>query len=211
MRAIAISVTLLCVSASAAAQTGDWGDSSDRGDDPTDDIRGAFYFLLGMGGEADTEVDPDIIPGNEVDLDPTVGFGVRVERPMLPFLTLGALPEFGAIKAGGADPAADSALDLAPLAPGRSSTTLDRTMSLEIYGAIPFGYSYLRLEDNDILESPHGFNLGVLVGAQLFIGRIGVMTEFGWRRHQLYDEEGDFDIEMTWNQAALNFGAVMLL
>ena len=159
------------------------------------------YLATGLGGEGTAEQGGF---SGDFDLDPTVGVGVRLELPVGELLHLSPFAEFDAYKADGAD-GRDLGIDAGLML--RVGPTLDvGTMRLEVYGAIPVGFSAYFPDGSD--ETMLGFNVGAMGGAQLHVNeRVAVMLEMGWQMHRVYEDEAS----LTANQAKLQLGAMLLL
>ena len=159
------------------------------------------YFSSGLGGQGRAEQGGF---SGDFDLDPTVGVGLRLELPVGTLVHLGPFAEFDAYKADGAsgrDLGVDTGLML------RVGPTFDvGTMKLEVYGALPLGFTAYFPDAVD--ETMLGFTVGALAGAQLHVHeRVAVMLEMGWQMHRVYED----DASLTANQAKLQLGALLLL
>ncbi|MEO0321797.1 MAG: outer membrane beta-barrel protein [Myxococcota bacterium] len=160
------------------------------------------YLLLGFGGDASYD------PGEDVDLDPSVGLGLRYQAPLNANFAIGGLFEIRSFELDpdtNRQPVFDFDVFFKTgwiVAVGRSD--------FEVYGLAPFGLS-IASEDEVFTgtnDTGIGFNLGLLAGGQWIIReRIGVFVEAGWRRHQIFSEEGGGDFDVATNQFAMNLGA----
>lgn len=159
------------------------------------------YFATGLGGQGTAEQDGF---EGDFDLDPTIGVGLRFEIPVGDLFHLGPFAEFDSYKGDGAD-GRDIGLDAGLML--RLGPTLQvGTMNLEVYGAIPVGFTAFLADAND--STLLGLNVGALGGAQLHVSsRVAVMLEVGWQMHRVYDDGAS----LTTNQAKLQVGAMLLL
>ncbi len=159
------------------------------------------YFAAGLGGQGTAEQGGF---EGDFDLDPTIGVGLRFEVPAGDLLHISPFAEFDAYKADGAD-GRDLGIDAGVML--RIGPTLDLGgMNLEVYGAIPVGFSAYFPDSSDITML--GFNVGALAGAQLHVNeRVAVMLEMGWQMHRVYED----DANLSANQAKLQLGAMLLL
>lgn len=189
-----------------------------------DGIRLDGYLALGFGGEGDVDADVDSVGFNgsfSPDLDPTFGFGARVESAVLPFLSLGGLFEAAAFEADFPDPLDGERkwiFDFDVLARGRwLFEVVRRDLYLEPYVAVPFGFSLGMLPDIDSTDPDDdevwpGWNIGVLAGLTLLADMgLGGFIEIGWRHHHMHSSfdlpiVGDADIRLATDQFALNMG-----
>ena len=202
MRTLWLSSTLLLALATAAPA------SAQKARGPQQQVGGSL--VLGFGGEAELSGDGGSV---SVDLDPTVGLGLRYQMPLNGLLSVGGLFEFRSFEE---DQSTDrqSVLDF-DLFLKASFGVLVGSRDLEVYGLVPLGLSIGPTDDDlDRLgaRTGFGFNLGLLAGAQLLVTEsVGLFVEMGWRRHQVfYDSDvGDFDVAA--NQFALNLGAAYVL
>mgnify|MGYP001793612360 FL=1 len=160
------------------------------------------YLLLGFGGDASYD------PGGDVDLDPSVGLGVRYQAPLNDNFAIGGLFELRSFEL---DPSTDRqpVFDFDVFFKTGWLVKVGRS-NFEAYALVPFGIS-IASEDEVFTgtnDTGLGFNLGLLAGGQWIIReRIGVFVEAGWRRHQIFSEEGEGDFDVTANQFAMNIGA----
>ncbi len=158
------------------------------------DVYGAF----GAGGSIDG-------PGFDVDLDTTLGFGVRyIATQGNGQALLGPMLEVLAWQADAPD--ADRRVILDPgLFLGIGQRFQRRRLGWEIYGAFPITFAYASdFPGRD--ASGLGFSVGALLGNKLWIGRrLALLVEVGWRLHQLFDD-GD---GATFQQAGINAGVAL--
>lgn len=179
--------------------------------DAKDATRVSLHLALGVGGEY--AIVPEAGRVLEADLDPTLGFGARLEVPIHDYVVIGGMFELGGLKVDDVERDADLLLDFDLWVKGRYFSELAGDAGLEIYVGLPIGFTLFRFDDEDA-DNQAGFNVGVLAGAVLFFDQLGFFTEVGWRRHQFRDEVdlgflGREDVKVRMNQAALSFGAVL--
>jgi hypothetical protein len=179
--------------------------------------RVAVNLALGFAGELDTQV------GNsraDVDLDPTVGFDVRGELPVLDFLAVGVWFEMLGVltDTNGAEREETVGFD-AYVRARWVFEVIPSDLFIEPYLLLPLGFTAGILPDDDGSGDDvwAGWNTGVLAGAQVLHGSgFGGYLEFGWRHAEVYDHRSvtilgttiTTDLALTMNELALNFGAV---
>ena len=179
-----------------------------------DSSRVMLYLAVGGGGETELETDPASILEGTVDNEATVGVGARFEAPLMDYLSLGAMVDLLSYEIDGADRRPSGHFDL--WAKARYVVDMDGDLALEAYLGVPVGFSVVAYESSDLLKREKrwlGWNIGALLGAQLFFTeRFGAMLEAGWRRFQVYNETdgGDTEASFTSNQFAFNMGGVFL-
>lgn len=175
-----------------------------------DDVRLSLYFALGAGGEIDFDTDAAFGFGDfEADLDPTLGFGLRFEKPVVPYLSVGGLFEMGGYKIDDVERDADLYFDFDVYAKIGPRLDLSGDLDLEVYGFLPIGFTLFR-PDGDNSDNMFGFNLGVGGGAALYVGSFGFFAEIGMRHRRVYDEPNDIDVRLATTQAMLNFGGTIV-
>ena len=175
-----------------------------------DGARFSAYFALGAGGELDGETDGPFGFGDyEIDLDPTLGFGLRFEKPIASIVSLGGLFEMGGYKADGADRNADLYFDFDVYAKIGPRLDINNNLDLEVYGLLPFGFSVYR-PDADNSDALFGLNFGFGGGAALYVGSFGFFAEIGMRHRRVYDEIDGVDVRLASTQAMLNFGGTIV-
>jgi hypothetical protein len=175
------------------------------------------FFGLGVGGAwnpGSTSDMADEILGDFNDLDATVGFGVRLDVPVLEYLAVGGQIAFNFPKRHGLDDR-QKWFDLPDLiVRGRYPVQLGRGV-LEPYVGFLVGGTISITGENDARDTAYGWNVGVLLGAQyLFTERFGALFEIGWQRHAATHTVSfagvDFDASYSANQAVMNFGFTTL-
>lgn len=175
-----------------------------------DGARFSAYFALGAGGEGDVEADGPFGFGDfEFDLDPTLGFGLRFEKPIADLVSLGGLFEMGGYKADDVDRDADLYFDFDVYAKIGPRLDINNNLDLEVYGFVPFGFSIYR-PDDDGSDAMFGLNFGFGGGAALYVGSFGFFAEIGMRHRRVYDEQNDVDVRLATTQAMLNFGGTIV-
>lgn len=208
--ALVLVSTLSAVASAQQARDPGWVDNvptSERQYDPNAN-RVMLYFLGEVGGEANVEVG-----GFEGDanLDATLGFGTRFEAPISDFFAIGGGFEFFSLKVDDFDRDGDFGIDIYGVGKGRHVIEITPSIDLEVFGALLLGFTAFFGEDGNY-ESAFGFNLGLLGGAALMIGRIGIMTELGLRHRHVYGElDGGGDYDIRTRQFAFHFGGVFTL
>jgi hypothetical protein len=183
-----------------------------------DATRLATYLALGFGGDADTTVG-DL--SGSASLDPTVGFGARVEQPLHEFVVVGGAFELLTFEADVRDSEREALFDFDGLLRIRYPFQVaNRSLWIEPYVALPLGFSMAVLDDPDGSgdEVWPGWNIGALAGVYLLLtdAPFGFFFEAGWRHHQVYNEAqgpfgADVDLKLVTNQFAMHLGAAFLL
>ncbi len=173
------------------------------------DLHFSGFFALGAGGDLD-------IDGDSVDdLDPTVGFGLRLDVPVLEYLTVGGQVGFNFWKTDAADER-EMWIDLPDLIlrlryPVRLGNGL-----LEPYLGFLIGGTISTIGDADNKDTSYGWNTGILFGMQYFFtDALGLLFEVGWHHHAASHEAtipfiGTVEADYVTDQAALNFGFTVL-
>jgi len=149
----------------------------------------------------------------EFDLDPGIGFGIRVERRVADWLAIGGMFEMMAAKVDGVDDRFFF-IDADIFGKVMYEIELSGSMGLEVYGLIPFGFTAGLDGDETFGDEVRAFglNTGLLAGAMLMLEHFGIMFEMGFRHHSIWDEAdlgigGNRDVRLGTNQFAMNFGA----
>jgi hypothetical protein len=176
-----------------------------------DDAPFSAYFALGAGGEADVETDGPFGLGDfEADLDATLGFGLRFEKPIASIVSLGGLFEMGGYKFDDVDRDADLYFDFDVYAKiGPRLSTMASGVVLEVNGLLPFGFSIFRPDEDDS-DAMFGLNFGFGGGAAIYVRSFGFFAEIGMRHRRVYDEVNDTDVRIATTQAMLNFGGTIV-
>ena len=162
------------------------------------------YLVTGFGGSV--SLSQDGFGSGDADLDPTVGLGLRLDLPLGDMITLGPIAELHSYQTDGAT-GRDLALD-AGLVLRVGHVFNAGGMDLDVYGAVPAGFTVYFPDDDFDSDNFIGFNVGLFGGAQLFVTRrVGIMAEMGWQLHNVYNDEST----LTANQFRMNVGAVLRL
>lgn len=186
-----------------------------RGKDEPELLRLSLSFNLGLGGKAQLEFEPPVlgVARDRVDLDPTLGGGFRVERTVVPHFAVGALVELASYDMADAERGGDLTFDADLWLKGSLAIPVG-SQELELYLGVPFGFTLFR-PDDDRLENLRGFNVGVIGGAELSLGPVGVFVEGGWRRRQVFDSftfvGTEHDVTLIINQGTLSAGMSVYL
>lgn len=195
--ALAFAFALVGIAPAASAQ------------DPMD-LHLSGFFALGAGGEQVFD------GGVDAGLDATLGFGLRLEVPVIEYLTLGGHLSFNSWRTDGeADADRQWWFDVPDLiVRGRVPIRLGDSL-LEPYVAFLIGGTISTLDEVGGDDVAYGWNVGMLAGAQYFFTEMfGVLLEVGWHRHAAsHDLDlGPLNVEVDYwaNQAALNFGGTVL-
>lgn len=170
------------------------------------------YFAVNVCCEAHL-VDLDGDFDFDAELDPGIGFGLRVERRVADWLAIGGMFEFMADKIDGVDDRFFF-VDVDAFAKVLYELELSSSMGLEVYGLIPFGFT-AGLDGNDTFGDEvraFGLNTGLMAGAMLLLEHFGIVLEMGFRHRSVWDEAdagvgGNRDVRLGVTQFAMNFGA----
>lgn len=175
----------------------------------------AAHLALGFGGDADANVGD---ASSSASLDPTVGFGFRVEAPVHDLVVLGGSFELLTFEWDGAGAEREEVFDFDGYVRGRYPIELrEARVTLEPYVMLPVGFAMAVLPDGDGDRVWPGWNIGVLAGLTVLLedAPVGFFFELGWRHHQVYTEQetilGDFDAKIVTNQLAMQLGAAFVL
>ena len=215
-RTFVAALALLCVPVLGASRA-----SAQAAEDR--DLRLGAHLALGFGGDADVFSDPGVT--SSAALDPTVGFALRAELPVLDFVAIGGLFEALTFQADsdtfGRDRTRKWAFDFDAFARVRYVIELpDAGLFLEPYLLLPLGFSFGMLHDldGDGDEAWPGWNTGVLAGLSVLTASgLGGFLELGWRHHEVYTQwtvpfiGSNVDVSLVTNQFALNLGFVAVL
>lgn len=206
-RWLALAILLACLAPLTA--------EGQRNQSDVGDLRLAAYLALGFGGDADLSSGSST---SSASLDPTVGFGARLEVPIHDYIAIGGMFELLTFEADAAfSGEREAVFDIDVWVKGRYRFELSDGVALEPYVGLPFGLSLAVLDDPDGSgdEAWPGFNIGVLAGAMLIVdSRFGGLLELGWRHHQVFNEAhtffGDFDLSVETNQLAMHLGGFFI-
>ncbi|MFT5353898.1 MAG: hypothetical protein ACI9KE_001098 [Polyangiales bacterium] len=204
MKNIFLVVALLMVPSFASAQGGrGW---QPRPDERDDDMAARLSGYFGVGFAGDARLRGGGFSGRG-SLEPTLGFGLRFEKPIIRFLAIGGLLEFNSYNVSDGRDQRDSSMDFDVWVKGRYSLRAG-DLRLVVYGGVPLGVSVLFLENTD---NYRGFNTGLLAGLELVFGRFAPFFEIGWRHHWVRRKfDGFDDAKFISNQVRINFGASIL-
>lgn len=204
-------LALLSLLAASTAAAQDINDRSPR-------IAG--NLALGLAGELDTHAESNAGSlHTESDLDPSVGFDLRGELPLLDFLVLGGWFQFLSyeVDASGAEREETFSFD-AFVRIRWVFEAIANTLFIEPYVLLPFGFSMAVLPDDDGSGDDiwPGWNTAVLGGAQiLHESGFGGYLELGWRHAEVYQDRtvlgADVRLSYVVNELAMNLGFVYAL
>jgi len=180
-----------------------------------DHLRVGGYLALGLGGEA-TASSGSLSSSD--GLDPTVGFGLRMEGGVWDYVSIGANIELLTMQTDAAGAERETVFDADLWIRARYLIEISRDeLYLEPYIGMPFGLSIGVLQDIDGSgdDAWPGWNIGVLGGAYLLTNAgIGFFVEGGWRYHQLFTSGRvlgfDVDAELSTHQFATQIGVVLI-
>lgn len=153
--------------------------------------------------------------GPKRDLDTTLGFNIREDIPLVRYLLIGPLFQFGAWRADSPGPAPSRSyyVDVDLFVRGRIPIELE-PIGLELWGGVPIGLSlsFLGSGAYDPLESfGVGWNVGVLFGGAVhFTKNFGLFTEIGWLQHRMSHDQhtGPGSVDFVLRQGNFNIGFV---
>ncbi|MEZ4339150.1 MAG: hypothetical protein R3B82_21225 [Sandaracinaceae bacterium] len=180
----------------------------------------AANLALGLAGELDLYSESNAGSlHSDADLDPSVGFDLRGELPLLDFLVLGGWFEFLSFETdtSGSEREESFSFDVF-LRVRYVFEAIANTLFIEPYVLFPFGFSMAVLPDDDGSGDDiwPGFNTGVFAGAQiLHESGFGGYLELGWRHAEVFHDRtilgADVHQSLVANEMALNFGFVYAL
>ncbi|MCA9533865.1 MAG: hypothetical protein KC593_09305 [Myxococcales bacterium] len=169
------------------------------------------YFIGEFLGAYRLRVNGDRRPANDIDLDPTLGAGVRVSLYSGVF-AFGLMTEF---RGYGNNQYSDRdfAFDISPFVGMRIPVLTNGTNVVRLRGTVPFGFTVLKPNSEAWGGDAYlGFNTGLLGGVEISFGNFGVFTDLGVRFHRVYANNdialvGRADASLSWAQLSLNVGA----
>ena len=171
-----------------------------------DGNRLAAHLALGAGGEV--TIDPDDTGEADVDLDATVGLGIRYELVLGDLLSIAPMFEWLTYELDGFDVDREHIMNFDVFIKLRGTVYRSGTTNLELYGGIPVGFTVATRSEFGGDDDPLlGFNLGVMGGLAAFFGKFGVFVEIGWRGHQVWRN----DVRYGANQAGIHLGGAIAL
>lgn len=183
-------------------------------------LRLGANLALGFAGELDSYIGSGRGQiHTEADLEPSVGFELRAELPVLDFFAVGGRFTFMSfeLERSGADREETFSFDA--FLRVRWALWIARSLYLEPYVFVPFGLTLAVLPDSDGRGDAvwPGWNTALLVGAQILHGSgLGGYFEIGWRHGEVHHSErvpliGTVDQALVVNEMALNLGFVYVL
>ncbi len=180
-----------------------------------DALRLGGTFALGLGGDATGKLNTARFSEG---LDPTIGFGARLEGAVWDYLSIGANLEVMTFEANVLDSEREAVFDMDLWVRVRYLIELSHdSLYLEPYVGVPIGFSVGVLQDIDGMgdEAWPGWNTGVLGGAYLLTSAgLGFFFEAGWRFHQLFTSGTigifDIDAQLETNQFMMQLGVVLI-
>ena len=160
-----------------------------------------LLFRLGFAGKHKLDVPGGATP--TVDAGTSPGFDLRVDIPVIRYLTLGPAFSFYVLRADVPLFDRNPVLDISAFMKGRYPFKAGRKKA-EVYGLFHVGFSAVFVPDNADSFGP-GFNVGLTPGFQILLGRrFGLVTELGWARTQGNLDAGNLIV----NQGVWRFGFV---
>ena len=167
------------------------------------------YFIGDFLGEYRLRVDGERQDG-DIDLDPTLGGGVRVGFQAGLFAA-GLMAEF---RGYGNDTYEDRdfAFDISPFLGFRIPLVESRGTKVRLRGTFPLGFTILKPDEGTFGDTRYyGFNAGALGGIEFVFGSFGFFTDVGLRYHRVYANEElgpfpDVRVSLPWAQLSLNAG-----
>ena len=168
------------------------------------------YFIGEFLGEYQLRSNGDRVGGeNDIDLDPTLGGGVRASLN-LGVVAIGGMAEF---RGYGNDEYEDRdfAFDLSPFL-GLRIPLVEGDTSLILRATVPFGFTILAPDESTFgSDRYYGFNTGGLAGLEVLFGRVGIFAEGGVRYHRVYSQAdfgplGTSSVSLSWVQVSVNAG-----
>lgn len=192
------------------------GATSDDGPPNGDEMRIMIFFAVGGGGDAVLDVNPPsptLGSGVRVDNNATVGAGIRLEVPLFAYLSVGFQADLLSYATQVTNRDIGGHFDL--WLKTRYYDQIKPGIAQEYYLGIPVGFTVQSIATNPALErdgASLGWNIGVLLGYQVFVGRYGSLLEMGWRRVDVNNEESTTGSELNTvtNQFHLNVGYLVL-
>lgn len=168
------------------------------------------YFIGEFLGQYRLRVNGDRRPASDIDLDPTLGAGVRVSLYSGIF-AFGVMTEFRGY--GNSDYSnRDFAFDMSPFIGVRLPILAHGRNVVRLRGTVPFGFTVLKPNEEAWGDDAYlGFNTGMLGGVETSFGNFGFFTDLGFRFHRVYANndiaiEGSVDASLSWAQLSLNAG-----
>ena len=165
-------------------------------------------FHMGLGGVV--EIDDD-----EGDLNTTYGVNLRADIPVVQYLVLGPLIQFGTWQQDSAvDLTRDYYFDLDLYLSLRVPVELEKT-ALQFWGGVPVGLTLNFLGEDRTAAGLAGFaagwNIGALFGGAVhFTRQFGLFGEIGWLQHKMSHNYRNVraDVDFRLSQLIINLGFV---
>ena len=165
-------------------------------------------FHMGFGGSVERN-------GVTHDLDTTLGVNIRGDIPIVRYLLIGPLVNFGSWRPDISGSSHGYYLDVDFYLRGRIPIDLDK-LGLSFWAGIPIGLTLDFLGGNlgsGLDGFGIGWNVGVLVGAAVhFTPRFGMFTEMGWLQHKMSHDAGSGantgSADFTLSQGIFNIGFI---
>ncbi|MCA9577289.1 MAG: hypothetical protein KC668_17745 [Myxococcales bacterium] len=168
------------------------------------------YFIGDFLGEYRLRVEGERRSSGDIDLDPTLGGGLRVGMQSGIFAA-GLMTEF---RGYGNDEYNDRdfVFDVSPYIGVRIPLVDHGGTRMRLRGTVPLGFSVLKPRGDVYGDERYlGFNTGALGGLELVFGNVGLFTDVGVRYHRVYASEdlgplGDVKANLSWAQLSVNAG-----
>jgi len=170
----------------------------------------AIAFHLGFSGSGEHN-------GSNLDLAPTLGFNIRTDFPVVKYLLIGPLVQFGAWRPealpGVSSPSRNYYVDIDLYVRGRVPIDID-TVGVQVWAGVPIGLT-LSFLGNDVGANLEGFGIGWDVGVMFggavhFNNKFGMFTELGWLQHKMSHDRtgarGSEDLKIS--QGVFNIGFI---
>jgi len=171
----------------------------------------ALAFHMGFAGSVERN-------GASRDLAATLGVNLRADIPVVRYLLVGPLIQFGAWRtqtpSGGQTPDHNYYLDIDLYVRGRIPIQLD-TIGLSVWGGVPIGLTMDFLGDDEgagLDGFAVGWNVGAMAGAGIhFTKKFGMFTEFGWMQHKMSHDfsSGGGSADFWMGQGVFNIGFII--
>jgi hypothetical protein len=171
----------------------------------------ALAFHMGFAGSVERN-------GVSRDLAATLGVNLRADIPVVRYLLVGPLIQFGAWRtqtpSGGQTPDHNYYLDIDLYVRGRIPIQLD-TIGLSVWGGVPIGLTMDFLGDDEgagLDGFAVGWNVGAMAGAGIhFTKKFGMFTEFGWMQHKMSHDfsSGSGSADFWMGQGVFNIGFII--
>jgi hypothetical protein len=168
----------------------------------------ALAFHMGFGGSVQRN-------GVTQDLDTTLGINVRGDIPIIRYILIGPLVNFGSWRPDVPGSSHGYYLDIDFYLRGRIPIDLDK-IGLSLWAGVPIGLT-LDFLDGNLGAGLDGFgigwNVGVMVGGAVhFTPRFGMFTEIGWLQHKMSHDARSGAVtgsaDFTLSQGIFNIGFI---